>query len=453
MQANAALITELLRLPEADRVRVVMGLSPSEATAILYDWRVWARPKQLRPPGRWQTWLNMAGRGYGKTRVGAEFIQDAAQRTTTGRLFLLGATTDDVRETMIWGESGIMAVAPPHFRPRHEVQRRRLVWPNGVTARLFSGEEPNRLRGPQHEYGWVDELAAFKYPTEAWDQLMFGLRLGPLPQVCVTTTPKPIPVIVRLAEGATECTVLREAPPGDPVLETSIPVVVTTGSSYENRANLSEMWYDTTIRPYEGTRLGEQEIMARLLTDVPGALWRLETIAAARLPLDAPLPEFKRIVVACDPAVTTKKNSNETGIVVAAKGTNGHGYILADRSGKLTPLQWAQKLVDAYNQYDADRIVGEVNNGGDLIETNIRAVDASVSYRDVRATRGKAVRAEPIAALYEQGKIHHVGTFGALEAQMTTWVPDGGLDSPDRMDALVWALTDLMLGKQGAFIA
>jgi phage terminase large subunit-like protein len=453
VRANEALITELLRLSPDDRARVVMGMTPAEATAILYDWRVWARPKQVAPPGRWQTWLNMAGRGYGKTRVGAEFIQDAARRTTTGRLFLLGATTDDVRETMIWGESGIMAVAPPHFRPRHEVQRRRLVWPNGATARLFSGEEPNRLRGPQHEYGWIDELAAFKYPQEAWDQAMFGLRLGALPQVCVTTTPKPLPLLVKLSTGAPECAVLRACAPDDPLLSTSLPVVVTTGTSYENRANLSEMWYDTTIKPYEGTRLGEQEIMARLLTDVPGALWKLETIAAARLPLEGKLPDFKRLVVACDPAVTTKKNSSETGIIVAAKGDNGHGYVLADLSGKWTPLQWAQKLVGAYNQWDADRIVGEVNNGGDLIETNIRAVDASVSYRDVRATRGKAVRAEPIAALYEQGKIHHVGTFGALESQMTTWVPDAGLDSPDRMDALVWALTDLMLGKKGAFIA
>lgn len=455
-------------MDRTQRRAFIRTLSPAEAAAILYDWRVWARDNQLPPPGRWSTWLILAGRGFGKTRTGAEWINDRARHGQTGRLALLGATSSDVRDTMIEGVSGVLACARPDFMPRYQPSKRRLVWPNGAVAALFSGEEPERLRGPQHEYVWVDELPAFQYPQEAWEQMRYGLRLGPSPRVVVTTTPKPIPIIVELALGnearrippATACDALRNAAPDAAILHEELRVVLTTGSSYENRVNLSESWFRDTVGAVEGTRMGDQEIYARILTDVPGALWKMETIEADRLrpdpiTLEHPrLPTFGRVVVAVDPAVSTANNSNETGIMVCARSESGRaGYLLADYSGRYTPDQWARKVAWAYQYHQADRIVAEKNQGGDLVRSNIHTVDEALPVKLVTATRGKTVRAEPVAALYEQHKIHHVGTFGALETQMTTWVPDSGMASPDRYDALVWGFTELMLGKQSAYFA
>lgn len=454
---GSPLIARVLALPPAERIDYVAGLTNDDALALLYDWRVWGRPKQFAPPGKWTAWLNMGGRGSGKTRVGAEWIQEKAQTSSTGRLALVGITYSDVLDTMIEGESGIMSVARPDFRPVLKKQSQRLVWPNGAQAKLFSAEKPRRLRGPQHEYVWSDEIAAYQYPSEVFNQIMFGLRIGAQPQLCMTTTPKPIELLIELVKDAVICHDLRDAPADAEILQRSIRCVVTTQTSFENRANLADEWFNNTIAPYLGTRLGDQEVLGKLMTDIEGALWSRELIDKSRIKLDErlgiKLPEMVRIVVACDPAVTTAKASNETGIIVCGKGDNGHAYVMADKSGRHKPDAWAQELVRCYEKYDADRIIGEVNNGGDLIEATVRTVDPNVAYKAVRASKGKLVRAEPIAALYEQGKIHHVGTFGLLEAQMTTWVPDSGLASPDRMDALVWGLTDLMLRAQGAFVA
>lgn len=450
--SQGTLIEQLLGLPMSDRLAVIEKMTNDEALSVLYDWRVWARPKQIAPPGKWTTWLNMCGRGYGKTRTGAEWTNGKARTSKTGRGALVGQTYSDIVDTMIEGESGILACASPDFRPEFKRAKQRVVWPNGAQAKCFTAEKPRRLRGPQHEFVWGDEIASWQYPREAHDQIMFGLRIGPHPQLLYTTTPKPIELLVELMKEAVICWDLRDAQRGAAILQRSIGVVVSTGSSYENASNLSEEWFNRTIRPYEGTRLGDQEIMARLLTDVPGALWKRELLDQLRVRHIDPLPEFKRIVVACDPAVTSAVTSSETGIIVAAKGINGHAYVLNDRSGRYTPNGWARELVNAYHHFDADRIIAEINNGGELVKLNVHTLDANVAYRGVTASRGKTVRAEPVAALYEQGKVHHVGTFGLLESQMTTYVPDSGLASPDRMDALVWAITDLMLGKQGAFV-
>ena len=321
---------------------------------------------------------------------------------------------------MVEGESGVMSVSPAYNRPVYEPSKRRVTWSNGSTLTLYSAEEPNRLRGPQHHYLWADELAAWKYP-ETWDMALFGLRLGDHPRAIVTTTPRPVKLIRDLV--------------GDP------GCVTVTGSTYENRDNLAPAFFETIIRKYEGTRLGRQELNAEILDDIEGALWTRGMIESARIRHDQ-IPGLVRVVVAIDPAVTAGEGSDETGIVVCGLGSDGVGYVLEDLSLSSSPLDWARTAIGAYQRHRADRVIGEANNGGDLIETVLRTVDPSVSYRSVHATRGKLIRAEPIAALYEQGRIRHVGAFPDLEDQICEWVP--GMSSPDRMDALVWAFTELM---------
>lgn len=332
----------------------------------------------------------------------------------------MAPTAADARDVMVEGESGILAVSPPWNRPVYEPSKRRVVWPNGAMATLYSAEEPERLRGPQHDVAWADELAAWKYP-EAWDQLQFGLRLGPDPRVVVTTTPKPIRVLKAiLAHPAT---------------------ALTRGSTYENAANLPPAFLEKIIARYEGTRLGRQELFAEILEDVPGALWKreqLENLRAVRV------PELVRVVVGVDPAAGASELGSETGIVVAGLGADGRGYVLEDASLAASPDAWARAAVAAYHKYGADRLVAEVNQGGDMVRHTVYTVDRKVAFKPVRASRGKQIRAEPVAALYEQGRVHHVGQLGALEDQMCTWVP--GEKSPDRLDALVWALTELMIG-------
>jgi phage terminase large subunit-like protein len=341
------------------------------------------------------------------------------------RVALLAPTQGDARAVMIEGPSGLLAIGPPDERPRYQPSLHKVTWPGGAVALVYSADEPERLRGPQHDAAWVDELCAFRYPQYAWDMLMFGLRLGSDPRCLVTTTPRPIPTLKRLLET-----------PG---------VVVTRGSTYENAQHLAPGFLADILARYQGTRLGRQEIEAELLADTPGALWRRDQIEAARVQTP---PTLKRVVVALDPALPGGEESAETGIVAVGLGVDGHGYVLGDLTLRASPAVWASRAVAAYHDYEADRLVAEVNSGGDMIEHTLRTVEPRLSFRQVRATRGKLTRAEPVAALYEQGKIHHVGAFPALEDQLTTWIP--GEPSPDRLDALVWALTDLMLAPPPA---
>ena len=365
-------------------------------------WRDIARPSQIAPPGEWWLWLILAGRGFGKTRTGAEWVHENIDRY--GRWHFVAPTAADARDTMVEGESGILATAPKGARPIYEPSKRKLTWPNGATASLFSADEPERLRGPQCEAFWADELAAWRYMQEAWDQLMFGFRLGSDPRGVATTTPKPLKLIRELLE--------RDG------------VEVTRGTTYENLDNLAPAFAQQIISKYEGTRLGRQELNAEILEDIEGALWSRAMIDDSRVPHAPPL---SRVVVAVDPAVTANADSDETGIVVAGVGDDGEGYILEDLSALMSPNDWAKKAVNAYRSQQADRIVGEVNNGGDLVEVNIRTVDKSASYKAVRASRGKRSRAEPVAALFEQGRVHMVGAFPQLEDQMCGWVPNSGM--------------------------
>lgn len=389
------------------------------------SWQRKARPEQIAPVGDWSTWLVLAGRGFGKTRTGAEWCQEQAMSGLVGRLALVAPTAADARDTMVEGESGILAIAPNHARPFYEPSKRRLTWPNGAMATLFSADEPERLRGPQHAAAWCDELGAWRY-MEAWDQLQLGLRLGIRPRVIVTTTPKPLKIIRDLMN--------REGR----------GVVITRGRTRDNLANLAPGFVEQMEARYGGTRLGRQEIEGEYLEDVPGALWQRAWIDQDRV---THAPDLVRIVVAIDPAVTNTENSDETGIVAAGVAADGHVYVLEDATAKLGPLEWAQRAVGLYRRHQADRIVAEVNNGGALVEATVRMADPSVSYREVRASRGKAIRAEPISALYEQHKVHHVGTLTALEDQMCAFTSDFSRSlagySPDRVDALVWAITEL----------
>lgn len=403
----------------------IRRLRPAEAEALLTHWPLWARPDQLPPAGDWQRWLILAGRGWGKTRTGAEWVRSKALLHPGCRIALVARTAADVRDVIVEGESGILAVCAPSERPAWEPSKRRVTWPNGSQATTYSADVPDQLRGPQHHYGWADELAAWER-AQTWDQLIFGLRLGTAPQVVVTTTPRPTPIIRSLI--------------------TAAGTVVTRGRTLDNRANLAPGVVADLQRRYGGTRLGRQELDGEVLTDTPGALWTWERIDSARV---EKAPDLRRVVVAIDPAVSAGEDSDETGIVVAGLGYDGRGYILADASGRYSPDAWARRAVHLYREHKADRIVAEVNNGGQLVEHTLRTVDRSASYKAVHASRGKATRAEPVAALYEQGRCSHVGRLDALESQMTGWDPGASQRSPDKVDALVWALTELMISPAG----
>jgi phage terminase large subunit-like protein len=419
----------LASLPAALRNELIAALSPAQADALLHNWAFWARPTQLPPEGTWRVWLLLAGRGFGKTRTGAELIRARVMCCSARRLALVAPTAGDARDVMVEGESGILAISPPWERPRYEPSKRRLTWPNGAIATLFSADEPERLRGPQHDVAWCDELASWRYP-EAWDMLMFGLRLGTDPRVVVTTTPRPVKLLRELI--------------ADPT------VVVTRGTTYENRANLAPVFLGQIVRKYQGTRLGRQELEAELLEDVPGALWNRGVIEATRA---RTAPTLIRVVVAIDPAASSSDQADETGIIVAGKDEIGRAWVLADASGRYQPAEWAKTAISAYRAHNADRIVAEVNNGGDMVEATLRMIEPNAPFTAVRASRGKITRAEPIAALYEQGRVHHLGAFPQLEDQMCAFIPDAHRGSraraagysPDRVDALVWALTDLLV--------
>ncbi|HTW52062.1 MAG TPA: terminase family protein [Stellaceae bacterium] len=384
-----------------------------------------ARDEQKPPPGDWRVWLLLAGRGFGKTRTGAEMVRRLIGMRTARHVALVAPTAADARDVMVEGESGLLAIAPPWDRPEYEPSKRRLTWENGAIATTYSADEPERLRGPQHDFAWCDELAAWRYP-EAWDMLMFGLRLGQNPRAVVTTTPRPAKLIKALV--------------ADP------KVVVTRGTTYENWENLAPAFFDQIVRRYDGTRLGRQELDAEILDDVPGALWTHGLIDATRVNT---APSMTRIVVSIDPAVSSQEHADETGIVVAGRDATGHGYVLADLSGRYTPTEWAKAAIAAYRAHAADRIVAEVNNGGDLVEATLRVVDPAVPFAAVHAARGKVARAEPVAALYEQGRVHHLGALPRLEDQMCCFAHDFSREtagySPDRVDALVWGLSELLV--------
>ena len=399
------------------------------ASELVDGWWVKARPNQLPPDGAGSVWLLLAGRGFGKTRVLSEMANSWAASGQYKRMALVAATASDARDVLVEGESGILATAPAWCRPTYQGTRRRLEWPNGAVAYTYSAEEPDRLRGPQHDGAVCDELAAWRVP-ETWDMLQFGLRLGHHPRSVVATTPRPTKLVRSL--------IAREGH----------GVVITRGSSYENRANLAPGFFESIVSKYENTRLGRQELLAELLEDVPGALWSLDMLDRARRDR---APDLARIVVAIDPAVSSKEGSDETGVIVAGKDERGHGWVLEDLSGRYPPAQWARIGIDAYRRHSADRIVAEVNQGGDLVESTIRMVDPNVPFTAVHASRGKFVRAEPVAALFEQNRVHLVGSFPLLEDQLTSFVPDidrGKAGSPDRCDAMTWALTELIVERE-----
>jgi phage terminase large subunit-like protein len=409
-------------------------LGPPQEGEPQIPWRVVARPEQILPDGDdWLTWLILAGRGFGKTRVGAETVVEWVRAGACGRLALIAPTAGDARDVMLEGESGIVAVsAADGFTATYEPSKRRVTWPNGAMATLYSAEEPDRLRGPQHDGAWVDEIAAWADAVETWDQLQFGMRLGHRPRVVATTTPRPVPIVRKLIGDAR--------------------TVVTRGSTFDNADNLAPSFLENVKAAYEGTRLGRQELYAEVLDDNPGALWKLDQIDKGRV---RNVPQLRRVGVGVDPAVSANATSDETGIVVAGIGLcpckgkpEIHGFVLEDVTGIYTPDGWAKRVATVYSERKADRVIAEVNNGGDLVESNLRTLgDSEISYLAVRASRGKQTRAEPVAALYEQGKVHHVigSELAKLEDQMTQWNPSLDGRSPDRVDALVWVLTWLML--------
>lgn len=412
-------------LPLPEILSAIEGLSDAEAYALLHDWRLWARPKQLPPPGNWYVWLILSGRGFGKTRTANELVIEWA-RQNYSPIALIGQTKADVRDVIIEvGDSSILQISQPDFMPDYEPSKRRLTWPNGVVGIVYSGDEPDQLRGPQHAKALVDELAKYKYPQQTWDNLEMGLRIGDNPQAVVATTPRPIKIIKDL---------MKE--PG---------TAVTTGHTMENRANLAPAFLNRIIGKYGGTRLGRQELAGEILDDNQGALWKRSLIDDNRV---TEHPDLIRVVVGVDPP----GGATECGIVVAGVAkVNGqlHGYILEDRSLQDTPDAWAAEVLTGYHRNKADRVVGEQNYGGDMVENTInqaaRSRNQTVSYKQVHASRGKAVRAEPVVAIYEQRRLHHVGMFPALEDEMCEYVPGETKDSPNRLDAMVWAVTELMV--------
>lgn len=416
---------------------MLSSLSETELAELRWHWNFWARENQKEPEGFWNTWLVLAGRGFGKTRMGSEWIRaNATGDTPLGapksgwkRIALVAETAADARDVMVLGDSGILACHPKDYRPEWSPTNRRLTWPNGVEAWVYNATEPDQLRGPQHHAAWVDELAKFRYMQETWDQLQFGLRLGQHPRALVTTTPRPLPLIKKLM--------------ADP------DTFITRGATIDNQANLAANTIKQLYERYGGTRLGRQELEGEILTDIPGALWNRDLIDADRL-YEAPT-DLERVIVAVDPAVSNNEGSDEHGVVVVglARDKDGYarGYVLEDGSLRGNPEDWARRAVSLFRSWSADKIVAEKNQGGQMVESTIKAVDRSVPVKLVHASRGKITRAEPISALYEQHRVHHCGRFDQLEDQMCLFSIDNirniSNGSPDRVDALVWGLTEI----------
>ena len=401
-------------------------------------WQEHALPHQLEPAGDWSTWLILGGRGAGKTRAGAEWIRtlvdvgraDGAASFGGAKraIALLAQTYADAREVMVEGPSGIRAVSAAGDRPIYESSRRRLVWPNGAVAYCFSAEDPDGIRGYQFDAAWADELCKWRYSEEAWSNLQLALRLGVHPCQMVTTTPRPSKLLKRLMSAKSS--------------------VVTRASTYDNRANLADNFFEQIAARYEGTAFGRQELLGEIIDDVDGALWGWDLIERARI---SAAPELDRVVVAIDPPITSGEGADACGLIIAGCteiGGEQVAFVLADWSVQgASPKQWAERAVTAYHEYEADKIVVEVNQGGEMARTILRQIDPNAPISDVYASRAKKTRAEPVAALYEQGRVRHVGAFAALEDEMTRYTGARNDKSPDRLDALVWAISALLLGK------
>jgi len=398
--------------------------------ALASCWPMWAHEGQRAPKGNWRVWLMMAGRGYGKTRAGAEWVSEIARAgNEETRIALVAATMDEARSVMVEGESGILSVGPVYDRPHWEPSRARLVWRSGAQALLFSGANPDGLRGPQHHFAWCDEVAKWSFASAAWDNLNMALRLGGQPRALVTTTPRAMDLLRRMLAGR--------------------DVVVTGGRTTDN-LSLPPSFVSAVTATYAGTRLGRQELDGELIDDIDGALWTRAMIEGARV---ADVPDFARVVVAVDPPASA--TGDACGIVAVALGRDGHGYVIEDASvAGASPERWASAVAACAERHGADRIVAEANNGGDMVTAVLRAADQRLPVRLVHASHGKSARAEPVAALYERGRVHHIRAFPALEDELCGMVRGGGYEgpgnSPDRADACVWALTELMLGKRRA---
>lgn len=427
--AKAGLIDDALAL-----------IRPNELGPVSDDWLTWGRPEQVPPEtaangGPWTQWLFLGGRGAGKTRAGAEWVRGLAMGSSdfgppVGRIALVGETLADAREVMVEGVSGLLAVHGRHGRPLWEPSRRRLTWPNGAVAQVFSSEDPEALRGPQFGAAWCDELAKWTYAEETWDMLQFGLRLGTAPRQMVTTTPRPIALLKRLL--------------ADP------KSAVTHAPTHANAFNLAPGFLETVVGRYAGTRLGRQELDGEIVEDRPDALWSRDLLEAGRVALAPPLA---RIVVAVDPPAGGGKRSDACGVVAAGIAADGHVYVLRDDSVEAArPDLWAARATATWRALEADALVAEANQGGEMVRSVISQADPEVPVTLVRATRGKWLRAEPVATLYAQGRVHHVGPLPALEDELCDFGLDGlsGGHSPDRLDALVWAVSALALnGPRG----
>jgi phage terminase large subunit-like protein len=400
------------------------GLNTRKKAALKCNWAFWARPAQQIPIVTFFVWLILAGRGWGKTRTGAAFVIQKARQNPKSRGALIGATASDVRDTMILGDSGIIASSPPDFLPTYEPSKRLLRWPNGSQAICYTADQPNRLRGPNLDWAWCDELAAWRYVQQAWDMLMYCMRKGKNPQVCVTTTPRPIPLVLELVADA-----------DDPKKAT----ILTKGSSWDNFWNLSKTFFRQLLLRAKGA-LARQEVFADILQNVEGALWSLALIEKNRV---YKLPELSRIVVAVDPATMDGPDNDETGIVACGKDWNEVGYVLDDASCKGTPQVWARRAYELWLRLDADAIVVETNRGGQMVAHTVRSVIREGEPRpriiEVTATKGKKLRAEPIVALWEEGRFKMLGALPGLETEQTTWVPGLTKKSPNRLDAKIWA--------------
>jgi len=425
-----------LRAMGEDLESLLLQLGPAKAEELSYTWPFWARPQQMAPEGNWNTWFINAGRGFGKTRAGVEWVRGKVKQGHK-RIAAIAATNSDIERVMVNGESGFLArcwkgdktdkgvlMGKPLWSPT----KRLLTWENGAYVQFFSAEEPERLRGPQFEAAWCDELAAWNRDRDTWDMLQFCLRLGKHPQTCVTTTPKPTKLVRDILKNP--------------------KTTVTYGSTFDNSANLASTYLEAVKTQYEGTRLGRQELYAEILDEASGALWNRQTLAGCEVEVDNPV-EFAetlaRVVVSVDPAVSSNAESDMTGIVVAGVDINGVCYVLQDATDRYTPEGWAAKAIELYHLYGADRIVAERNQGGEMVRYTFKTVDETIPIKLVHASRGKFARAEPVSSLYERGRVKHVKGLDALEDQMVQWEPLGSTGSPDRLDAMVWAITELAL--------
>ena len=429
----------LRELPASKVKELFEVLGPQKTEELKHDWNFWARDNQLEPEGKdWNTWFINAGRGFGKTRSGVEWVRENVKRGIK-RIAAVAATNSDIERVMVKGESGFLSVCWKGDKtyagkkmgfPEWSPTKRTLTWENGAQVQFFSAEEPERLRGPQFELAWCDETAAWNKDVDTWAMLQFCMRLGKHPRIMVTTTPKPTKLIRQIIK--------------DP------KTVVTTGSTFDNSANLADTYLTAVKEQYEGTRLGRQELYAEVLEEAQGALWTTDMLDRASIKNEG-VPDLVRIVVSIDPAVTSNAESDMTGIVVAGIDINGVAYVLGDYTDRLSPQGWASKAISLYHHYKADRIVAERNQGGDMVRRTLEVEDETVPIKLVHASRGKYARAEPVSALYERNLVRHVvdpadgANLNELETQQRTWEPLGSIGSPDRLDALVWAITELSL--------